>query len=185
MIEAYPLHWPAGKPRTDAPRSSAFGKKTFAQARDFTLAELNRLGAREVVISTNLETRQDGLPYSRSRIPEDKGVAVYFEWCDRQMCFACDQWDKLEHNIYAIGKTIEAMRGIERWGSSDMMRAAFSGFEALPAPRQSAWYQVLGVSRSATEAEIKVAFKAKYQAAQNDAERMALNQAYQESKAHG
>ena len=38
--------------------------------------ELKRLGARGMVLSTNVELRQDGLPYSNRRRPEDPGVAV-------------------------------------------------------------------------------------------------------------
>src|SRR5690606_15253619 len=42
----------------------------------------------------------------------------------------------------AIGKTIEALRGIARWGMGDMMERAFQGFEALPDPEQ--WWHTLG-----------------------------------------
>ena len=51
--------------------------------------------------------------------------------------------------MQAIRKTIEALRGIERWGSSDMMDTAFSGFLQLPAPGQSkvrSWREVLGIA---------------------------------------
>lgn len=183
MTEAHPLQWPAGKPRSRYQRSSQFGKKSFAQARDFTLTELRRLGARSVVISTNIPIRNDGLPYARFAIPEDKGVAVYFQWDGRQMAFACDQWDKIEHNIYAIGKTIEAMRGIERWGSSDMMKAAFTGFEALPPPSEKKGYaEVLGLSPDDTREDVIRKFKEKYQRATTSDEQRILYAAYQEAK---
>lgn len=105
------------------------------------------------VISTNIELRIDGLPYSRQRPISDHGVAVYFTRNGRQMVFACDRWDKIEHNMRAITKTIEAMRGIERWGSSDLMERAFAGFEALPAP--DPWWKALGLSHpNATRTEI-------------------------------
>lgn len=48
------------------------------------------------------------------------------------MCFACEKWQDVYGNIYAIGKTIEALRGIERWGTGDMVEQAFTGFVALP-----------------------------------------------------
>jgi hypothetical protein len=50
------------------------------------------------------------------------------------MSFACDRWEKIEHNMQAIAKTIEALRGIARWGTGDMLEAAFTGFTALPPP---------------------------------------------------
>jgi hypothetical protein len=48
------------------------------------------------------------------------------------MCFACDRWDSVADNVQAIRKTIEALRGIERWGTGDMVQRAFAGFVALP-----------------------------------------------------
>lgn len=106
------------------------------------------MGGRYPVLSTNIELRRDGLPYANQRTPEDAGVAVYFERKGKQMVFACDRWDRVKDNIRAIQKTIEAMRGIERWGASDMLERAFSAFEALPAPGQPTkrpWREVLGL----------------------------------------
>ena len=74
------------------------------------------------------------------------------------MVFARDQWDKLHDNIQSIRLTIEALRGIERWGASDMMERAFSGFLALEhrdsvmAPR-SCW-EVLELSPAASREEV-------------------------------
>lgn len=139
---AYPLAWPPGRPRTPAHRRTRpkFGDRSFAALRDDLLRELKRLGARYVVLSTNIELRQDGLPYSGRRQPEDPGVAVYFtDRKDRQLCFTCDRWSKIEDNIRAIEKTIDAIRGIERWGTGDAVDAAFSGFQQLPPPASSAF----------------------------------------------
>ncbi|WP_322068959.1 J domain-containing protein [Paraburkholderia bannensis] len=98
------------------------------------------------MISTNVPLRQDGLPYARYAALDDEGVAVYFTLDGRQMCFACDRWDKVEHNMHAIVKTIDALRGIARWGTGDMMAAAFTGFSALPAPgAPRTWREVLGL----------------------------------------
>lgn len=87
--------------------------------------------------------RQDGFPYPKQALPADKGVAIYFTLNSRQMCFACDRWDKVQDNIYAIAMTIEALRGIERWGSGSMVEQAFTGFVALPAPKSP--HDILGV----------------------------------------
>lgn len=119
------------------------------------------------VISTNLEVRGDGLPYSRQRPITDHGVAVYFTRKGHQMVFACDRWDRIEHNMRAITKTIEAMRGIERWGSSDLMERAFAGFEALPAP--DPWWRVLGLAHpNPTRSEIVIAYRKASQSAHPD-----------------
>lgn len=165
--EAYPLAWPPGRPRTPAhkrtrakfhvqkrepwsvnPARTVTRKEgiTLAAATRMLMAELGRLGAKAVVLSTNVKLRLDGLPYSGQRQPDDPGVAVYFTKDKRQLCFACDRWDRVEDNLVAVAKTIEALRGIDRWGTGDMVQAAFTGFQAIEArPAKRAWWVVLGV----------------------------------------
>lgn len=99
------------------------------------------------------------LPSSdRRRSPTDTGVAVYFTYKKKPMCFACDRWETISENIRAIGQTVGALRGIERWGSGSMIEQAMQGFTALPAPEQ-AW-QVLGVAHDADRATIETAYRA-------------------------
>jgi len=104
--------------------------------------EVRLLGGRDLIISSNMPLRRDGLPYARAAV-FDVGVAVYFTYKKRQVCFACDRWDSVEGNMRAIAKTIEALRGIDRWGTGDMVEQAFTGFTALPSPES--WWQVLGL----------------------------------------
>jgi len=130
---AHPLSWPHGQARAKRPARARFDC-TFVQARSQLLNEVMRLDARHAVLSTNEVMRLDGLPYSNRTEPDDAGVALYFEYKGKAMAFACDRWDRVKDNIRAIAKTIEAMRGIERWGAGDMVARAFSGFEALPPP---------------------------------------------------
>lgn len=155
-----PLRWPDGWPRTASPTRSAFrveGRVALAHL----LEELARMGARDVEIFTNRRANQDGsLSMARQRI-FDTGVAVYFRRKGKPTVFACDQYDEIHDNIRAIGKTIEAMRAIERYGASDMLDRAFTAFEALPAPEQ--WWQVLEVSSEASEAVVNAAFRTKMQ----------------------
>ncbi len=120
--------------------------------------EVLRLGGGDLIISSNLELRRDGLPYANKRVLSDPGVAVYFTYKKRPMCFACDRWLAVEENMWAISKTIDALRGIERWGSGDMVEQAFTGFMALPSPE--AWWQVLGLSSPyPTEDEIDKTYR--------------------------
>lgn len=159
--EAFPLHWPAGRPRIPAHRreNSRFDV-TLGAARDELFAEIGRLGARSVVVSSNLSLRQDGKPYASQPRPDDPAVAAYFQYKGRAMCFACDRWTKVEDNMRAIAKTIDALRGIARWGTGDMLEAAFTGFTALPAPSEAKeWWEVLGVPRHANQDEIKAAYR--------------------------
>ena len=166
MTEAYPLHWPAGWPRTKNPRRSKFDV-SFEKARQELTWEIERMGGRYPVISTNIPTRRDGYPLASAKEPNDSGVAVYFERKGKQMVFACDRWDKVKDNLRAVQKTIDAMRGIDRWGASEMMERAFSAFEALPPPR-SPW-TVLGLRPGAHVDDINEAYRLQAKKAHPDA----------------
>lgn len=109
-IDAWPLAWPATWPRTDYPERSRFGV-SFAVARDELLYELDLLGATDVVISSNVELRRDGLPYANRPEPIDTGVAIYFTIDSRQQCIPVDRWDRVKDNLRAAGLTIQALRG--------------------------------------------------------------------------
>lgn len=159
MTEAYPLQWPQGRPRTKCPERSRFDV-TQDTAQYYLFDELRQLGARNIILSTNLELRRDGLPYASRRPPDDKGIAVYFKHKDRDMVFSCDRWNRVGDNIQAVRHTIAALRGIERWGSGDAMEAAFTGFQALPAPSERPWREVFGIDASTGNLEwIKVKYK--------------------------
>jgi|ERR1039457_1936455 DnaJ-domain-containing protein 1 len=165
-MEAFPLQWPSGRPRTQYPSASKFGARTIDGVIRILLREIKLLDAGQAVISSNTKLRLDGLPYSGQAQPADRGVAVYFTHKERQMCFACDRWDKVQDNVYAISMTIEALRGIERWGTGDMVEQAFTGFVALPAPKSP--HEVLGIRPGASDEEIDAAYRRKAMAAHPD-----------------
>jgi len=153
----YPLAWPIGRPRASSRDRSQF-KVTQAVAVNDLAYEVQRMGGTQLVITTNLELRKDGLPRGDRGPPRDPGVAVYFVYKKRPMCFACDRWETIGENIRAIGQTVGALRGIERWGSGSMIEQAMQGFTALPAPEQP--WQVLGVKHDADRATIESAYRA-------------------------
>lgn len=156
-INSYPLSWPFGKPRAAKPQTSGF-KVNLAKARDELMKEIQKLGGKMPILSTNVPVKKDNLPYAGQKEPEDKGVAVYFMLYGRQYCFACDRWNKVGDNIQAARHTIAALRGIERWGTGDMLQAAFTGFAALPNPENP--YSILGLKEGATSDEVNAAYKA-------------------------
>jgi hypothetical protein len=161
---AFPLQWPAGRERRAPYRREVAAFDTgMAAARDGAFNQVALLGARSVVLSSNVPLRQDGKPYASFPKIDDPAVALYFTYQGKEMCFACDRWTRVEDNIQAIRKTIEALRGIARWGTGDMLQAAFTGFAALPAPivagMSKPWHEVLGVSSTATRADIDAAYK--------------------------
>lgn len=61
MTDSFPLKWPLGRPVTDKyHRKSANFKTTTARCRDELLHELKLLGAKNVVISSNVATYRRG-----------------------------------------------------------------------------------------------------------------------------
>lgn len=160
MTEAFPLYWPEGCPRTPTwKRQRSRFNTGFGAAVNLVVGELRRLGAMHSVVSTNVALRRDGLPLASAKRVDDTGAAVYFMYKGKQVCFACDRWDKVEDNIYAIAKTIDAMRGIARWGTGDMLDAAFNGFAALPPPAD--WRSILCDPKTLDDAETKYRFLAR------------------------
>lgn len=160
-MESFPLYWPHYRPRTRIPGHSKFKTRQWESTKALA-AELGRLRASNIVISTNVELRNDGLPYANRRAPEDKGVAVYFTRRGKALCFACDKWDTVGDNIHAITKTIDSLRAIERWGTGDMMEQAFDGFLALPAPRapvHERWWAVFNLNEQASNENVIAAYK--------------------------
>ena len=104
-IPAYPLHWPAGweRHRVGARATARFSKQSYrtssytppggspsryrvkaelsiAEGVDRVRSELARMGVPDddLVITSNLELRLDGLPRSNQREPADPGIAVYW-----------------------------------------------------------------------------------------------------------
>jgi DnaJ-like protein len=155
-VSRYPLAWPAGWARKYSRKSDAF-KITFEKAVSSLSDEIDRLGGKYPVLSTNLEIRLDGSFKRNAGEPSDPGVAVYFSIKDKQRVFACDTYVSVRANIRAISLTIEALRSIARYGASDMMERALSAFEALPAPLDP--WQVLMLPRDARREDIEGAFK--------------------------
>lgn len=165
MTEAYPLQWPAGWPRTpDHERQSHLAGAEHSNSQRWNLVthrlfhELRLLKARDVVVSSNQPVRRDGIPYAAKRIIRDPGVAVYFRIEDRRLVLAQDRYEPLLDNMRSIALAVEGMRKMQRHGGDHMMERAFTGFQALPAPKR--WWEVLGVERGASMVAIHRAWKA-------------------------
>lgn len=159
MISRFPLQWPEGVARRKWRTWSRF-KTTFAEARDGAIKELEMLGATGIIISSNVETRRDGLPYANQPEPKDPAVAVYFTLDRQPRVLACDRWDRVRDNLQAIRHTVEAMRGIDRWGCSEILERMFQGFSALPeTARPLEWWQVLNVDKGASKETVESVYR--------------------------
>jgi len=158
-ITNYPLSWPFGWERTSPSNRerSRFDRHSIIQGARALDKEIGLMNGDNYIISTNIKIRSDGLPYSNQSTPDDPGVAVYFDWKDKPIVFACDKWWTVEDNLWAIVKHIEALRGQERWGVGSLDQA-FAGYAALPAPSEN-WWDILGVSQRASNEEIEQAYR--------------------------
>lgn len=163
-IDAHPLAWPDGWKRTPRhARNRSKYKVSFSHARDDLANELRMLARRDsdVVISTNVPTRRDGLPLANTREPEDPGVAAYWITPDgAQHVIACDAWDTVRENVRAVGLAVGALRMLERTGASEILDRAYTGFAALP-PQGGAtdWPSVLSVEPTATREQIELRYR--------------------------
>lgn len=158
--EAFPLQWPAHWPRTKHPQRARFDTSQDSAQRGIVYElELMGVNSGSIVISTNIELRRDGLPYAKQRHMSDPGVAVYFIRDGQELCVPCDKWDRIQDNMQAIRKTLEALRGIERWGAKSMVDAAFQGFDALPAQSLHGWWVVLDVRRDESTEQIEARYR--------------------------
>jgi hypothetical protein len=162
--EAYPLAWPIGWPRHKGAQDSdsRFKGPTFRWDRVYhgLVAELTRIGARNVVVSTNQPVRRDGLPYAQERIIRDVGVAVYFARGDKALVMAQDRFYTVIGNMRSLAMAVEGLRQMERHGGAVMMERAFSGFTAIAGPTPSRhWSDVLEVRRDVSREIIEANFR--------------------------
>ena len=86
----------------------------------------------------------------------------------QERVFACDRWADQAGNMRAIALSIEAMRGLDRWGVAGAVTRAFAGFTALP-PGTSAlteaepWRVVFGVAGLAiAPADLRAVVRARH-----------------------
>jgi hypothetical protein len=151
----FPLSWPPGWPRKANPIRP---RARFGTGNGVSLgigvhrvtAELRRLGATDVIISTNVKPRLDGLPSGDAANPVDPGAAVYFRVKGQPRVLACDKWDRLADNLAALAKHVEAIRGQVRWGVGSLEQA-FGGYLALTAVgAKQPWWEVLAMDSDST-----------------------------------
>lgn len=178
--QAYPLLWPHWRLRTPASarkrarfttNERVHDKRldgttyTWNRQKDISvfdavkrvLDESDRIGARGLVVSSNLELRNDGIPRSGQKDPADPGICVYFDLGGKPRAMACDTYDTVAGNIAAVAAHIEATRAIERHGVATVAEM-FEGFTALPAPgatRKRPWREVMAELNRAREEALR------------------------------
>jgi len=162
MTQRYPLVWPAGKPRTlgwDRKRGqfkAADKPITVDRAFERIDYELDRIGGKNPLVSSNVELRVDGRPRMDRSPPGDPGVCLYFDMGGKPHALACDAYETVAQNLAAIAAHLEATRAIARHGVATAAEM-FSAFVALPQPKR--WWESLGLAANSGLADVEAAWR--------------------------
>ncbi|QOG20421.1 J domain-containing protein [Bradyrhizobium sp. SEMIA] len=163
QAQAYPLQWPSGFPRWKHGRGPGSFKTNFETALRNVKKSLELFAKdsgkkiEDPVLSSNIDFNP--LTINTGTRPADPGVAVWFSWDGLQVCIPVDRYDTPAANLQAIHHIIEARRVELRHGTLALVRATFSGFQALPAPQGKHWRDILQVGGNATRAVIEANYK--------------------------
>lgn len=158
----YPLTWPLGYKRAKELKDGLF-KQSWSSAKEELIRQLELLGAERVVISSNrpLSTWENArrIAEAERKAIRDPGVAVYFQRKSKDLVLACDSFDEIWKNVYAIALVIDGIRRSERYEIPGFLDNVFKGFQKLlPGSYKDPW-ALLGVKEYSTDAEIDAAYK--------------------------
>lgn len=156
--QAYPLSWPKAQKRTVRPSSSKF-KTSLTGALNNMNKSLSMFASdsghkvENILVSSNVTLGE--------LKPKDSGVAVYFSWNGLSTCIAVDLYTKVEDNLQAIHKCIEADRVKLRHGGIHMVTESYRGYAALPPGTGSKreWYEVLNIYKGCAHEVAEAAYK--------------------------
>jgi hypothetical protein len=70
--------------------------------------ELRLLGATDIVVSTNVPVKADGLLYANNRRLDDPGIAVFFKRKAKSLVMARDGFVSVAGNLRSLGLRLRA-----------------------------------------------------------------------------
>ena len=115
-------------------------KGTYVKTLDLLEAELNRVAARNVVISVDTELsqiRNDGWLRTDARLKSPGVILTFNKPNGSTLTFPCDRFVAWHDNLRAIALTLEALRMIDRFGVTANNQQYRGFLKALPAPEES------------------------------------------------
>ena len=141
-----------------------------------------------------LDIEQPLVERLRRKVGNRSGACLKLKCHGQPYALACDRWQQVEHNIYALHLALRQMRNIERWGVGSLpallhgfgANVVFSSAEAAPShlPLQP-WMEALGLGATATLDDAIAVYHRRAKAAQrNSDELMHLNLWMEEARAH-
>lgn len=162
FIPPFPLKWPPGLRRCHTRRNAAF-KAARETAMNNVEKELSRLGQDSDIRMGSIYITSNVAGIRATTEPADPGVAVWFDWDGELQCVAVDVYNRVEWNLQAIFRMIEADRTKIRHGGLEMIRASMRGLTLmLAAPREGGrhWREVLAPALSPGEVTLALAVSA-------------------------
>jgi hypothetical protein len=186
-VTEQPLTWPDGRERAAHRRDGNF-RVTMAQALKHLDEELRIGRITRYVLSMAARHRfaspDPGAALWWYQPPKTNSGKLWTPSAKDLRVLACDQFKLIEHNVRAIGLTLEALRAVERYGAYSFEEATQGARLALPDYSNGGvpWWEVLEVQRSwpidAIEALAKTKLKSAHPDAGGDTEHFAaLNNA--------
>jgi hypothetical protein len=158
-VQNYPLSWPQGFPRQKYRESGRY-RSSGNIARENVEKSLELFAKDSCKVIANLVISSN-VTVSGGVSPNDPAVAVWFMWDGMQVCIPIDRYRFAKSNLQAIHHVIEARRVELRHGTLALIRATFTGFQALPAPAGKHWRDILALpsDQVGTREQIERAFK--------------------------
>lgn len=106
-------------------------------------SELKHLGASRCVIELDADRSQfriDGSLRAQAKF-NSSAVAISFKSRHGQQRYPCCTFDDWRANVRAIGKSLEALRSVDRYGVSSTGEQ-YKGWQQLPAPNGDHWNMI-------------------------------------------
>jgi hypothetical protein len=125
---------PLERPKSILNRRAIF-KSSYAATLSLLEREMRHLSAQNVVIQagfTREQVRNDGWPRSGAR-PSHPAVVVSFRSRGKDLSFPCSTYRSHEDNLRAIALSLEALRGVNRYGVTQN-EEQYKGWAQLPPP---------------------------------------------------
>jgi hypothetical protein len=125
--------WPGEVTKT---RVRSLFKTQWLRTLQLVAREVGALGAVKFEIALSLphgagDINRNGQLTASAR-PEPPVLITFVDRDGVRHTYPCDRYTWWQDNLYAIGKAMENLRAIERWGV--FSRLARAGFKALPGP---------------------------------------------------
>lgn len=148
-----PRIWPGKTRPVDYSRPAGpFKVTTWSMIERALLYELGRLGAKDVELAIDLPNPAHwnamGTPRADARAATPAVVLSFTRKDGVRLTFPCDTYAVWQTNVYAIAKSLEALRAVDRYGVTQGDQQ-YVGFKALPPGSGAAGERALSAEEAA------------------------------------